>query len=68
VLEITDLRDYSHCTQVFGVSWVANQSDDIVAAIDEQTCEPDCDLPVRSRYCNSHWAYLTSALVRPPSA
>jgi hypothetical protein len=54
VLEIADLRNYAHCTQVFNLSWVANQSDDIVAAIDEQAREPGRDLPVRSRDCNSH--------------
>lgn len=53
-LEITDLRNYADRTQVFSVSRVANQPDDIVAAIEEQARESGRDLPVRSRDCNSH--------------
>jgi hypothetical protein len=54
VLEITEHRIYARCTHVFSVIWVANQSDDIVAAIDQQAPESGPDLPVRSRDCNSH--------------
>ena len=66
VLEITDLRMYARRTQVVGVRWVANQSDDIVAAIDEQARESGGDLPVRSGDCNSHKPSLSRRWCVPP--
>lgn len=54
MLEIADRRNYAGCSQVLSVCRVADQSDHIVAAIDEQACESGRDLPVRSRDCDTH--------------
>ena len=66
MLEIADRRLYARCPQVFSVPRVANQPDDIVAAIDEQPRESDRDLPVALLAMCARARVLTTISVHGP--
>jgi hypothetical protein len=53
-LEIAVRGHHARGTNVFSVLRIANEPDDVIAAIGEQAPESDRDLAMRSRDCNSH--------------